>query len=212
MKRLIRISILMFILLIIPNVKGMIYEINVEKWENGIPYLGDQPMKNTWAYDNTRKAYIYINDKSEVERELKDIYNDPSVKYGKLHIKALVPEGVEDFYIFIQIDSGLYSYEITLNKENNYEVTLDAVVENYDLFYFSVPDGFETTTLFPNSLKVYKDQTTNIEMDYKSQLDKYKKKTKKEDKVKKIILIVGISFIVLALLVVLLMFLKARSI
>ena len=213
MKRLIKLSILLFAILIIPCVKGMIYEISVEKWENGIPYYGGEPMKNTWAYDNDRKAYIYINNNSEVEQVLKDIYKDPSVKYGKLNVKAIVPDEVDDFYIFIQIDSGLYSYEITLNKENNYEVILDVVAENYDLFYFSVPDGFTVSTLFPNSIKVYQDQTTNIEMDYKSQLDKYK--TKKKDKnqtIKEIIVVVSITIIVLVFVGILLMFLKARSI
>ena len=207
MKKIIKYIVFVFIILFSINVNALSAPYFVEQWIDGKAYYKDELLTDQWAYDPSIKKYVLLDENGNKVREVTNLQNDPQVKKGKINISANVPENLKDINIKIEISSEIYFYTLELNKDNNFKVEKDI---NTDVYYvdYSVEgaDGLENQ--LPNQFKIYEGETTSYKIDY----SKYGKTVKKEEKAKKIIVYIAIGGIVLALVVVLLMFLKARSI
>ena len=189
------------------NVNAFSYHTCIDEWRNGEAYCNDEKVSVEWSYDVNTKMYVQLDKNGRKIRELKDINEDPQAKKGTIEISANVPESLNDIKIKIDIMSDIYSYSLELNKDNGFKASKEINVDLYNVGY-SVEGADELENQLPTQFKIYEGETTSYKIDY----SKYKTKKKKEQsKVKKIIVIAAISGIVLAFIIIILMFLKARS-
>ena len=207
MKKIIKYIVFVFIILFSINVNALSAPYFVEQWIDGKAYYKDELLTDQWAYDPSIKKYVLLDENGNKVREVTNLQNDPQVKKGKINISANVPENLKDINIKIEISSEIYFYTLELNKDNNFKVEKEI---NTDVYYvdYSVEgaDGLENQ--LPNQFKIYEGETTSYKIDY----SKHSKTVKKEEKAKKIIVYIAIGGIVLAFIIILLMFLKAKSI
>lgn len=208
MKKIIKIFVFILLSVFVINVKAVVAPTFIEKWENNHAYYKGEMITDEWAYDSTTKKYILFDENGNKIKELDNLENDPSLKKGKVEISADVPDGLKDIKISFTISSDSYFYTIELNKENNFKVEKEVNADLYTVELYTVTGYEELDNQLPKQFKIYEGQTTSYKIDY----SKHKTKNTKDTKVKKIIIIVAVTGIVIAFIIILLMFLKARSI
>ena len=207
MKKIIKYMVFVFFILFYVNVNALSAPYFVEQWIDGRAYYKDQLLTDEWAYDPSIKKYVLLDENGYKVREVTDLQNDPQAKKGTIEISANIPENLKDINIKIEISSDIYFYTLELNKSNNFKIEKEINVDVYNIVYL-VEGHDELDNQLPTQFKIYEGKKTSYSIDY----SKYSTKNKKDEKVKKTILIAALSVIGLILLIIVLMFLKARSI
>jgi hypothetical protein len=202
---------LILFILLVPIVKAESEMPLINRYVDGYAYYNDTLLKDTWAYDSTTNRYVKLGTDGNILYELDDPNKDPNVDHGKVSFKAIVPDNLKDIEIEVEISTIPYNYVFTLNKDNNFTIEENVVATNYSVSVFVRHTNQELETFYPVTINVYKDRTTNIDLDYSKYEVVENKKDKKAEK-NKTILIVFASLLGLAFLIVLGMVIKARNI
>jgi len=181
----------------------------VDNYIDGVAYYNGNIVTNTWAYDLSAKNYVKLDEEGHEIMRLDDPKKDPTLKHGKMHVKAEIPKNMNNDIIQISLSTSLYTYDIRLDKSNNFETTIDMVVDTYVVHCVDLDR--ETNIKFPQQLKVYENNTTELSLDY----SKYEENEVVEEEKgfdKRIIIYAFFGIIGLFIILLISLFYKAKNI
>ncbi|MCR4581630.1 MAG: hypothetical protein K5666_03875 [Bacilli bacterium] len=180
----------------------------VDSYIDGIAYYDGVIVKNCWAYDLNTRNYVKLDENGYEIMRLDDPRKDPTLKHGTIKIKAIVPKNMNDDRISVIFTGSPFHYENMLTKDNNFEITIDAITDLYRVQCVDLDSDAEIQ--FPTELKVYEGKESVLELDYSKYAIEEKVETKEVFNKKYIIYIV-MGVVVLFFLLLLFMFIKAKN-
>lgn len=209
MKKVLYIIIILFSITLINEAFAINYETCVDQWIDGKAYCHGELVYDEWSVDLETGKYVLLDENGYKIREVDSLEDDPQAKKGNIHIKANVPSHINDCDITIHVYSSIYTYEFVLNRQNNYEINEKMVVDTYSLESVSASGDYKLPDIFPNTFRIREDDTYDVELNYYQYFPGEKEK---ENKLTKILLIVGLSVIALFVIILVYGLLKARSV
>ena len=208
-----KLALLLFILFI-PYVKAEVEVPFVNKYINNYAYYDNEKVCDTWAYDVTINKYVKINNSCIKVYETTDPNRDPNADHGRINIKIDMPNNLLNEKIIVEISTIPYNYVFELNKDNNFTIDEDVIASNYNVSLYMENHENEYEVFYPKNLNVYKNERSNIKVDYTEYeiKNKTEKKEKNEDKSdRKIIVYMILGIFALIFILIFCLFIKAKN-
>lgn len=217
MKKGLIIIICLFMFLLVPRANAEEYEFDcVDSYIDGVAYYENQKVTDKWAYDINEKIYVKLDSNGYVIMRLSDPKMDPSLEHGTIKYKAILPDVLKGKDIEIVLYGHPFHYRVVLNKDNNYELSVDTISDIYTIRSVVYDNNSEYEVDYPNYVKVFANKETEVVFDYSKYEEKEQKKIEKQKIInqennKKYIIYIFIGVFVLFVIVISIMFIKARN-
>ena len=202
---------LLLFIILIPSVKAVSELPTITSYVDGYAYSNEMLLTDTWAYDINTNRYVKLGTEGNILYELDEPNKDPYVERGKFKLSANVPNNLKDMEIEVEIATMPYDYVFILNKDNNFTIEEDVIADTYTVTLTLNKTDEEYEVFFPSIINVYSDKETSIDLDYSKYEVKEEERDIKGERNKTILIAFGVVFFTF-FLIILIMFLKARSI